>query len=181
MKFKVERPTTNQIFYLSFVSVIVVCLLYILITSTLGTTGKQKVPEIPATVTAFWDEYFGDDFEFYTEGNAFYKYFKSLEGATPDTVGEWGVSPEEDAFSMVTESMLEGGITVVDHYEMEPISSNFCIIRLYREDDTPINPPVGFWFKLTADGKKFEDYCLARLLPYSRYDEEFSEDWNDIK
>lgn len=181
MKFKIDKPTVSQLVCIGFVSIIIVGLLYMLLTGVKVTTSKKKVLEVPATVAAFWAEYFGDEFEFYTEGNAFYKYFKSLEGLTPEQAGEWGISPEEDDFSHVTESMLDGGISNVDHYSLTPVSDNFCIIKMYFEDGTPINPPVGFWFKLTSDGKKFEDYCLARLLPYSRYDEEFSEDWNDIK
>lgn len=181
MKFRVARPTVSQIVCLAFVSFIFLSLLYMLLSSTKESVSAKKVPQLPTTVSAFWAEYFSDEFEFYTEGNAFYKYFKSLEGLTPAEAGEWDISPEEEDFSQVTESMLEDGIKAVDHYDITPVSNNFCIIKMYFADGTPINPPVGFWFKLTADGKKFEDYCLARLLPYSRYDEEYSEDWNDIK
>lgn len=180
MKFKVEKPALYQVVLILVTGVIALSLLCALIGFAYERSSRE--PKVPETIEQFLSEYFSDDFRFFEGTNAFYRYFKSLEGQTPETVGEWGVAPEEEAFKDVTESLLDGGIEAVGEYTVTPVSDSFCIIRMYYATSGElIAPPVGFWYKLTADGTKIEDYAIARLQPFSRYDSEFSEDWNDIK
>lgn len=63
-------------------------------------------------------------------------------------------------------------------FELEPVSSGFIKIRFYI-DDTLITPVVGFWYEVSSSQDKISEWRIARLQPFSVYDAEYSEVWDD--
>lgn len=134
--------------------------------------------EVPAVVTDFLHRYVQEGYEDYSEeNNPFFDTFLELDGRSP--AGEPGSSEPEDQFFTIFKFMLDGKLR---SYSLEPIADDFVIIKVYDADGKVVNPPVGFWYTVvsTPKGDRIGDWYLARLQPFSRYDEEYSEGWNEI-
>lgn len=63
-------------------------------------------------------------------------------------------------------------------FELEPVSDGFVKIRFYIED-TLLAPVIGFWYEISSSQGKISEWRIARLQPFSVYDAEYSEVWDD--
>lgn len=82
-------------------------------------------------------------------------------------------SLEESAFGD-TLYTLDRGFDTVQFY---PITEEFIIVRLFKANQLT-SPPIGFWYTLKND--KIEHWRLGRLLPFSKYDPEYFDDWGQL-
>lgn len=168
------QPYSKRIVLLaSLLLVVYIAILSILLYLVSGRASSEDVPSLPPGVESFLDELFYGGFEFYSDDDLFCRYF--------NVSGDPDCSIVEENFFSTVAWFLDNGFADVKEISIDVVSESFCIIRMYADSGkTLIPPPVGFWYKVNADGK-IVDYALARLLPFSRYDSEFSEDWYAIK
>lgn len=62
-------------------------------------------------------------------------------------------------------------------FEVVASDKDYVELQLYDADSQPLYPRVAFFYQLSDDKTKIADYTLCRLEPFSRYDEEYNEEW----
>ena len=129
---------------------------------------KTETISVAKPVESFLTEFLDPNYETTSEHSVFAFYFS-----------EWTVENSEELENSFADVMTlwSAGYT---SFELEAISNNFCIIRLYSESGDLIPPPIGFWYVLTFDGSKIKTWEVCRLQPFSRYDSEFSTFWEAL-
>lgn len=131
-------------------------------------------PKVSRVVTDLLDEIIREDYNASSAIYIFPKYFTSLEGQMPPPKSALMdyYSVEQDLFEQVVYKYTVG----YKGYEVEAVTDEYVEISLINFDGSYDYPKVGLWY--TIKGGKIDTWRLARLLPFSRYDEEYSEDWD---
>lgn len=65
----------------------------------------------------------------------------------------------------------------VDWFTITASYPGFLEIVLLDKEGTPLYPRIAFSYKLNKQSNLIEDFSIARLQPFSRYDEEYNEAW----
>lgn len=101
------------------------------------------------------------------------------------SVSDSGILVLEDYFLLPDSVLLQqfGDVIGPPYYgytrfELESVSDNFVKIRFYI-GDTLMPPAVGFWYETSPSQGKISEWRVARLQPFSVYDAEYSEVWDD--
>ena len=100
-----------------------------------------------------------------------------IEGADPEMGSpEDGMSLEANVFIDTFYSLSDSFIG----YDTELVAPGFCIVRLLDAECNLIPPPVGVWYEVDRSTGKLSSWRVARLQPFSVYDEEYSELWERV-
>jgi len=158
-------------------TLIVGFLICVIVVSSVGSIifirGRNR-DNASALIDKFVAELFSDKYDPYIEGdsNIYARYFKEYsEGDfTAQTLEETEVQRNiERAFLYLNGQQCS-------RWESVQVSSNFKVFYLFDEKDELLPPPVGFWY--LVENNEIVEYYVARLLPFSRYDSEYSELWS---
>lgn len=158
------KVTTRQLICLGVLLALIVlvgCLVFVL-------NRHDGDPEVAEPVVLFLNEFLDPNYSSTEEHSVFASYFAEWDAEDPDAL--------ETTFVDVMKLWSPG----YRSFELEAVSDNFCIVRLYTEDGEFVAPPIGFWYTITADGLKIDNWEICRLQPFSRYDEEFSVLWEGL-
>ena len=170
-----ERATIRQLVSIC-VSAVLLVVLTVLLVVNITRLKEERSDEVPTVVSSFLEQYLAPEFDAMSseDSKLFYEIFEELGG----TYGEAdpGYTHVESCFLRVFKFLDFG----TDSYEVEVLTPGFAVVRLYSVDGDYLPPPIGVWFEISPDGEKIVEWCVGRLLPFSRYDSEYSEDWDDI-
>lgn len=104
----------------------------------------------------------------------FKSVFKELEGA------EW--DPEDhDSYPHVVQSVKDVFFSFADDYgdlTYEYIAEGALVIQPRDKDLQNVNPPMLFIFE--EEEGKITSWKLARMLPFSKYSDEYSGVWDEV-
>ena len=168
-----DKVTRTQLLTLGVLSVLVVWLVFLLIRET--DKAVEHSSEDGFTIV---NELFGEALSTDSGNNLpVVDYSKFIEGASADSGNELeGFNHENRAMHEVFGTLNSGYET----YVLENISARFCKITLRDSDGERTGIPAGFWYETNEDQSKLTGWRVCRLLPFSVYDEEYSEVWYDL-
>lgn len=131
-------------------------------------------PHVSEVVTKFLDEIIVDEYNPSTALHIYPKYFVSLKDADiPEDAALMDYYPlEQDLFEQVFYAYVDG----YKGYEIEAVTDEYAEISLVNLDGSYDYPKVGLWYTIRSG--RIDRWRLARLQPFSVYNEEYSEDWN---
>lgn len=155
--------TRSQIVTLGCLWGVVLSVVFILVFSIVSNRESDSCED---TAIHVLETYLTPGYSHVTGNEIFYSSFRELEFEDKSP----GSSKVEIAFDSVFKSY--GNFA---SYEIQPVSNDFIIVRLYGLDGKLDPPLVGFWFK-TDSSDRISNWSISRLQPFSRYDEEYAEE-----
>lgn len=135
---------------------------------------KPPAEEMPEVISNFLSEYLAEGYVTTEDSNVFHNYFDCL--TEEELAAEPGAGETELAFDQVFKIYSYGRKS----YKAVQASPGFVIVRLFDENEELMTPPIGFWYRLSADDSKISEWRIGRLQPFSRYDTEYSELWEEL-
>lgn len=153
----------------------ILCIAAMILGIGLQVTLNRKIAPAPAIITEFLDAFIVEDYQPAKSLRLFYDTFYSLrdEELPEDASLMDYYSTEQDLFEQVFYHFSPG----FTGYELEQVATGFVKVTPIKLDGTLDYPSVGLWY--TVKGKRIDTWRIARLQPFSRYDEEYSDDWQN--
>ena len=125
----------------------------------------------PKVITQFFTELVSTDYNEVTLEEVLPKYLKTCQGG----LFYWGAEFPDDWVAF-RRTLWNHGQTPVS-YEITLSIRNYVELQFKDSNGGNLYPKVGFAYILTKDKAMIEDYTLARLEPFSRYNEEYNDAW----
>lgn len=158
-----NKVSIRQTFAIALLLCLIAVTGYTLVSRLLDT----KTEKLPVVVDKFLNTYLSPGYLTTETDNVFCEYFDTSYSDYSEIENEFNLVFKSYSFDRVS-------------YTLQLEARNFVIIRYYDGDSNLLTPPIGFWFKLSHDKSKIVNWKIGRLQPFSKFDSEYSEVWEDM-
>ncbi len=155
---------------------VLAALLLVLALITLRTYRNSRVDEIPAAIPVLLNTLCSEGYDSHAGLTLFADSFYELRHVR--VTEESNLMEDQSNIQNVFELMFLGSPEVVASCSIESLGKGVVKVTRFNRDGDMVLPVIGMWY--TMRGGRIDTWQLAEFVPFSRYDKEHPDAYEEI-